>query len=110
MLKTAMRLIFLFTFLFLSACTSITPAPTSTLERSTPTIIMPATPQETVHPKDTGEDCPPPSKTVDIAPQYYGRAAGNSPVWAIINKPELVWSMDEITESPLREQGYQYKV
>jgi hypothetical protein len=66
--------------------------------------------QETAHSKDTDQNCPPPSKTVDIAPQYYGRAAGSSPVWAIINRPELVLSMDQIREGPLSEHGYPYKV
>jgi hypothetical protein len=47
---------------------------------------------------------------VDIAPQYYGRAAGSSPVWAIINRPELVFLMDEFGQNPLTEYGYQYKV
>src|SRR5687767_9995868 len=94
--------------LLFSGCTTITPVPTSTLRTSTPACIQPGTPREpgsivttapeTAHSKYTDQKCPPPSKTVDIAPQYYGRAAGSSPVWAIINRPELVLSMDQIRE------------
>ncbi|HEY4718680.1 MAG TPA: hypothetical protein VIH14_06670 [Anaerolineales bacterium] len=51
-----------------------------------------------------------PTKTVDIAPQTYGRAAGSWPVWAIINRTELILSMEEIQQAPLREHGYPYKV
>jgi hypothetical protein len=106
--------------LLFSACTSVTPVPTDELETPTPIVMLSTTPsnvgptaataQETAQSKDTGQDCPPPSKTVDIAPQYYAPAAGNSPVWAIINKPILVFSMSEIRQAPLTEHGYQYKV
>jgi hypothetical protein len=47
---------------------------------------------------------------VELAPQYYGRAAGRWPIWAIINRPELVFSMEEIQEVPMTEYGYRYKV
>lgn len=93
--------------------------PADRLETPTPDAMLAATPsnstlavattQEASQSKET-LDCLSPSKTVDIAPQYYGPAAGNSPVWAIINKPILVFSMSEIRESPLTEHGYPYKV
>lgn len=95
--------------LLFSAYTSLTPAPTDRLERPTPAVLLSATAsnstlaapptQETTQSKKT-PDCPSPSETVHIAPQYYGPAAGNSPVWAIINKPTLVFSMSKIKESP----------
>lgn len=106
--------------LLLSACTTVTPVPASRLGPSTPTFMQPATPtasslieataQETLQLTNTNQDCQPPSTTVDIAPQHYGRAAGKSPVWAIINRPKLVFSMSEIKEGPKTEHGYQHKV
>ena len=118
MLKTTILQIFgsVVTCLLFSACTSVTPVLSGSSEKATATLILPATPAEsrtavaTAQSRDSDQDCPPPSKTVDIAPQYYGRAAGNSPVWAIINKPKLVLSMAEIREGSLTEHGYPYKV
>ena len=121
MIKSTRLLIFVSIVVsLLSACTMISPVPTSRLGTLTPTVTQPtastelgsieATAQETTDLEKTSQDCAPPSETVDIAPQYYGRAAGNSPVWAIINRPKLILSMSEMAESPLTEHGYQYKV
>jgi hypothetical protein len=110
-----MKLLAVF-ILFLSGCSTFKATPEESTAGLFPLLaVSEASPAST---PDRGEGqsagsaavCPAPSKTVDIAPEYYGRAAGESPVWAIINRFELVFASDEFEQNPLREYGYQFKV
>ena len=100
--------------LSLWACATFQPGPAAATKapatRSTPQVFAPVIQPGLPASTPSAQACPAPSHTIDIAPQYFGRGVGESPVWAITGGSELVWSMADIRVGAHTEHGYQHKV